>query len=100
MMTSMRIILYQIFFRPTNINETFAIELTSDTSTNNNESVNSKMSSVSKSIFQLKYLIDQAQNLLHNFQNNMYVALNPETTGFNLNVAKYFENQGSSQNHS
>ena len=44
--------------------------------------------------------MDQAQNLLHNFQNNMYVALNPETTVFNLNVANYFENQGSSQNHS
>ena len=34
------------------------------------------MNDVNNSIFQLKDLKDQAQKLLHNFQNNVNVALN------------------------
>ena len=58
------------------------------------------MYDINNSIFQLKDLIDQAQKLLHNFRNNVNVALNPEPTGLNLDVANYLEYQGNSQNHS
>ena len=84
-------------FRSININETFAIEPTSNTSTNN---LDSKVNDVNNSILQLKDLIDQAQKLLHNFQNNANVALNPEPTVFNLDVANCLKSQGNSQNHS
>ena len=50
-----------------NINETFTIEATSNTSANNNENLDSKMNDVNNSILLLKDLIDQAQKLLHNF---------------------------------
>ena len=65
------------YFRPTNINETFRIEATSNTSKNNNGNLDSKLNDVNNSILQLKDLIDQAQKYLHNFQNNVNVALNP-----------------------
>ena len=58
------------------------------------------MNDVNKSILQLKYLIDQAQKLLHNFQNTVNVPLKPEPTVFNLDVVNYLKNQGNSQNHS
>ena len=58
------------------------------------------MNDVNNSILQLKDLIDQAQKPLHNFQNNVNVALNPEPTVFNLDVVNYLKNQGNSQNHS
>ena len=54
---------------------------------------------MNNSILQLKDLIDQAQKYLHNFQNNVNVALNPEPTDFNLDVANYLKNQDNSQNH-
>ena len=50
-------------FRPININETVTIEATSNTSTNNNENLDSKMKDVGNRILQLKDLIDQAQKL-------------------------------------
>ena len=50
-----------------NINETFTIEATSNTSANNSGNLDSKMNDVDNSILQLKDLIDQAQKLLHNF---------------------------------
>ena len=86
-------------FRPTNINETFRIQVTSNTSTNNNENLDSKLKDVNNSILQLEDLIDEALKFLHNFQNNVNVALNPEPTAFNLDVANYLKNQGNSQNH-
>ena len=58
------------------------------------------MYDINNSIFQLKDLIYQAQKLLHNFRYNVNVALNPEPTGLNLDVANYLKNQGNSQNHS
>ena len=64
-------------FRP------FTIEATSNTSTNNNGNLDSKMNYVNNRILQLKDLIDQGQKLLHNFQNNVNIALNPEPTAFN-----------------
>ena len=57
------------------------------------------MNDVNNSILQLKDLIDQAQKYLHNYQNNVNVALNPEPTGLNLDVANYLKNQNNSQNH-
>ena len=60
----------------------------------------SKINDVSNSIAQLKDLIDQAPNLLNNFQSNVNVALNPESTDFDLDVENYLENQDTSQNHS
>ena len=87
-------------FRPINIDETFTIEATSNTSTNNNENLDSKMNDVDNSILQFKDLIDQAQKLLHNFQNEVNVTLNPEPTVFNLDVANCLNNQDNSQNHS
>ena len=86
-------------FRPTNINETFRIQATSNTSTNNNGNLDSKLKDVNNSILQLEDLIDEARKFLHNFQNNVNVALNPEPTAFNLDVANYLKNQGNSQNH-
>ena len=50
--------------------------------------------------FTFKNLIDQAQELLHNLQNNVNVALNPEPTVFDLDVANYLKSQDNSQNHS
>ena len=82
------------YFRPTNINETFRIEATSNTSKNNNGNLDSKLNGVSNSILQLKGIIDQAHKFLHNFQNNVNVALNPEPIDFNLDVTNYI-----SQNH-
>ena len=67
-------------FRPININATFPIEAISNTFTNSNANLNSKIKDVINSIVQLKDLIDQAQKLLHNFQNNVNVA-NTEPTG-------------------
>ena len=98
MMIAMKILLYQIF-RPININETFRIEATSNTSTSNNGNLESKLNDVNNSILQLKDLIDQVQKYLQSFQNNVNVALNPEPTDFNLDVANYLKNQGNSQNH-
>ena len=98
MMIAMKILLYQIF-RPININETFRIEATSNTSTSNNGNLESKLNDVNNSILQLKDLIDQVQKYLLSFQNNVNVALNPEPTDFNLDVANYLKNQGNSQNH-
>ena len=86
-------------FRPTNINETFRIEATCNTSTSSSGYVDSKLSDVNNSILQLKDLTDQAQKFLHNFQNNANVALNPEPTAFNLDVANYLKIQNNSQNH-
>ena len=57
------------------------------------------MNDVNNSILQCKYLIDQAQKFPHNFQNNVNVALNPEPTVFNLDVANYLKIQDNSQNH-
>ena len=85
-------------FRPTNINETFRIEATFNFSTNNNGNLDSKLNDVNNSILQLKDLIHQAQKYLHNFQNKVNVALNPETTDLKLDVANYLKNQDSSQN--
>ena len=50
--------------------------------------------------FTFKNLIDQAQELLHNFQNNVNVALDPEPSVFDLDVANYLKSQDNSQNHS
>ena len=85
--------------RPTKINETFRIGATSNTSTNNNGYLDSKLNDVNNSISQCKYLIDQAQKFPQNFQNNVNVALNPEPTVFNLDVANYLKIQDNSQNH-
>ena len=71
------------YFRPTNINQTFRIEATSNTSKNNNGNLDSKLNDVNYSILQLKDLIDQAHKYLYNFQNNVNVALNPGPTDFN-----------------
>ena len=87
-------------FRPTNINETCRIEATSNTSTNNNGNLDSKLNDVNNSILQLKDLIDQAQKFLHNLQNTVNVALKPEQTVFNLGVANYLKNQDNSRDHS
>ena len=54
---------------------------------------------MNNSILQLNDLTDQAQKFLHNFQNNANVALNPEPTAFNLDVANYLKIQNNSQNH-
>ena len=86
-------------FRLININETFTIEATPNTSTNNNGNLDSKMNDVN-SILKLKDLIDQTQKLLHNFQNTINVPLNPEPTVFSFDVANYLKNQGNSQSHS
>ena len=83
-------------FRPTNINETCRIEATSNTSTSNNGNLDSKLNDVNNSILQLKDLIDQAQKFLHNLQDTVNVALNPEQTVFNLGVANYLKNQDNS----
>ena len=88
------------YFRPTNINETFRIEATSNTSKNNNGNLDSKLNDVNNSILQLKDLIDQAQKFLHNLQNTVNVALKPEQTVFNLGVANYLKNQDNSRDHS
>ena len=61
-------------FIPINVDETFTIEPTSNTSTNNSGNLVSKMNDVYNSILQLKDLIDQVQKLLHNFHNNVNVA--------------------------
>ena len=58
----------------------FPIEAISNTFTNSNANLNSKIKDVINSIVQLKDLIDQAQKVLHNFQNNVNVA-NTEPTG-------------------
>ena len=87
------------YFRPANINETFRIQATSNTSKNNIRILDSKLNDVNNSILQLKDIIDQAHKYLHNFQNNVNVALNPEPTDFNLDVANYLKNQDNSQNH-
>ena len=79
-------------FRPININETFTIEATSNTSKNNNGNLDSKMKDVNNVILQLKDLIDQTQQLLHNFQNNVNVAFNPEPTVFNVDAANFLKN--------
>ena len=79
------------YFRPTNINETFTIEATSNNSKNNNGNLDSKLNDVNYNILQLKDLIDQAHKYLYNFQNNVNVALNPEPTDFNLDAANYFQ---------
>ena len=55
------------------------------------------MKNVNNSILQLKDIIDQAQKYL--CINNVNVALNPEPTDFNLDVANYLKNQENSQNH-
>ena len=65
-------------FRPTNINERSRIEATSSTSTNNNGNLDSNLKDLDNSILQLKAIIDQAQKYVHNIQNNVNVALNPE----------------------
>ena len=62
--------------------------------------MDSKINDVDNSIFQLKDLIDQAQKLLHNYQNKVNVALNPEPAVFNLDGSNYLNNQGNSQNNS
>ena len=80
------------YFRPTNINETFRNEAISNTSKNNNGNLDSKLNDVNNSILQLKDIIDQAHKYLHNFQNNINVALNPEPTDFNLDIANYNPN--------
>ena len=77
------------YFRPANINETFRIQATSNTSKNNIRILDSKLNDVNNSILQLKDIIDQAHKYLHNFQNNVNVALNPEPTDFNLDVTNY-----------
>ena len=100
MMNSNGNIILSNCFRPININETFTIEATSNASTNNNGNLDSKMKDVNNVILQLKDLIDQTQKLLHNFQNNVNVAFNPELTIFNVDAANYLKNQGNSQNHS
>ena len=100
MMNSNENIILSNCFRPININETFTIEATSNASTNNNGNLDSKMKDVNNVILQLKDLIDQTQKLLHNFQNNVNVAFNPELTIFNVDAANYLKNQGNSQNHS
>ena len=79
-------------FRPTNINETFRTEAARNTPTNNNGNLDSKLNDVNNSILQLKDIIDQAHKYLHNFHNNVNVALNPEPTDFNLDVANYNPN--------
>ena len=79
------------FFRPINFHETFTIKATSNTFTNNNGNMDSKINDANSSILQLKDLINQAQKLLHNFQNNVNVPLNPEPTVFNLEVVKLFK---------
>ena len=84
---------------PTKINETFRIGATSKSSTNNNGNLDSKLNDVTNSILQWKDLIDQAQKFPHNFQNNLNIALNPEPTVFNLDVANYLKIQDNSQNH-
>ena len=86
-MTAMEILLHQIVSDQSTLMKHLH-EVTSNTSTNHNGNLNSKMNEVSNSIFQLKDLIDQSQKLLHNFQNNVNVALNPEPTVFNLDVQK------------
>ena len=53
---------------------------------NNNANFDWKINNVSNNFVQLKYLIDQAQKLLNNFQNDANVALNPEPTCFNLDT--------------
>ena len=80
------------FFRPINFHETFTIKATSNTFTNNNGNMDSKINDANSSILQLKDLINQAQKLLHNFQNNVNVPLNPEPTACNLDVATYLKN--------
>ena len=100
MMNSNGNIILSNCFRPININETFTTEATSNASTNNNGNLDSKMKDVNNVILQLKDLIDQTQKLLHNFQNNVNVAFNPELTIFNVDAANYLKNQGNSQNHS
>ena len=87
------------YFRPTYINETFRIQAISNTSKNNIRILDSKLNDVKNSILQLKDIIDQAHKYLHNFQNNVNVALNPEPTDFNLDVANYLKNQDNCQNH-
>ena len=57
------------------------------------------MNDLNNSILQLEHLIDQAQKYLHNFQNNVNVALNPEPTDLNSDVANYLKNQGNTQNY-
>ena len=84
-------------FRSININETFTIEATSNASTNNNGNLDPKTNDINNSILQLKDLIDQAQKVLLNIQNNVNVPLNPV---FNLDVANCLKNQGNSKNHS
>ena len=78
-------------FRPTNINETFRIEATSNTSVNNNGNLDLKMNDINSSILQLIDLTDQVQKVLHNFHNNVNKALNPELIVFNLDVANYLK---------
>ena len=78
-------------FRPTNINETFRIEATSNISTKNNGNFNSKLNDVNNSILQLKDLTDHAQEFLYNFQNSVNAALNPEPTTFQLGCCKLFK---------
>ena len=80
-------------FRPINFNETFTIEATSNTSTNNGN-LDSKMNNVNRSHR------SSTKDLLHNFQNTVNVPLNPEPTVFNLHIANYLKSQGNSQNHS
>ena len=60
--------------------------------------MDSKLNNVNNSILQLKDIIAQVHKYLHNFQNNVNVALNPEPINFNLDVANYLKNQDNSQN--
>ena len=53
-------------FRPININETFTIETTYNTTTNNGN-LDSKMNNVNNIVLRLKDLIDQSQKLPRNF---------------------------------
>ena len=86
-------------FKPISINERFKFKVTSNTSANN-VNLDLKINDVNNSAFQLKDHIDQARKLLHDFWNTVKVALNPEPTGYNLDVENDLENQDNSQNHS
>ena len=58
------------------------------------------MNAVNNSILHLQDFIDQAQNLLHYFQNNVKVVLNPEPRFLNLHVVNYLKSQDNSRNKS
>ena len=58
------------------------------------------MNAIKNSILHLQDLIDQAQNLLNYFQNNIKVALNPEPTFLNLDAVNYLKSQDNSRNKS